>query len=132
MRIVQQIRHSPRRLSLVSTNRISDLLCSACEGGSNYWADGAPSRRPSSWPNTDPKDRVYAFNWALNPGGWLGILDKETGKKYRLTLPKIKKGLQLLATERPDVFAQIVQETDDANDADTFLQFCILGKVVYG
>ncbi len=119
--------------SLITSNRVSDVLCSAFEGGSNYWAEVVSKRKPKAWPNTPESERGYSFNYPLNPGGVVVIRAKEDGPTlYRLTYKSIKRGLQLMASEHGSEFADIISEHDDAGTADTLLQLCLFGKVVYG
>lgn len=55
-------------------------------------------------------------------GGGMVILD----------LDAVRRGLQVMATECPRHFANLVNEDDDAETADVFVQCCVFGEVIYG
>lgn len=112
----------------ISDERLADVLCSAYEGGSNYWAR-----------QSDGKKSPYRF--AALSGGVLQfvpdfaveITDVEDGeKKYPLTLARLRHGLQVMATKYPRHFADILAENDDATTGDVLLQCAIFGELVYG
>lgn len=67
--------------------------------------------------------------------------DTETGKKYTATLPKFRKGLQMMLSEfekekLPGLSVNLGNFRDagtwDAYDLDALLQFTLLGKCIYG
>jgi hypothetical protein len=123
----------------ITKQLISDLLCSAFEGGSNYWycIDEFIAPTEMSW-QTDPEQVFQHLDYPLNDGGALIISDKEDdepvkGKKtYRLDLESITKGLQVMAEKCPRHFADMVSEDFDATTGDVFLQCCLFGEVIYG
>jgi len=89
----------------ISHQRVSDLLCSAFESGSNYWISDA-----------------YALG------------EDEIPKKRKLSYATIKRGLRLLSTTPAYAqhWADFLSENDDATTGDVFLQLCLYGEVVYG
>lgn len=128
----------------IPLQRISDLLCSAFEGGSNYWymiesqneptrfdflsdAEFAKSmnREPTMYPHID---------YPLNPGGSLTITANGDGERtsWVLNLEAIEKGLVVFMEKCPRHWADFMAENDDAITADCFLQCCLFGEVVYG
>lgn len=116
----------------VSQERIANLLCSAFEGGSNYWYMIEKAHRPTEFKfRTDP-DTTYP----LNPGGYLEISadgEEINGKKrWRLDLATIEAGLAVFAEKCPRHFADMISEDDDATTGDCFLQCCLFGEVVFG
>lgn len=121
-------------------SRVSDLLCSAFEGGSNYWyfiEDFVkPTGAPKTWKQRAYPDEVFRhLDYPLNKGGALLILDKEgddTDKVYRLDLLAIEKGLAVFAAKYPRHFADWLAEKDDATTGDVFLQCCLFGEAIYG
>lgn len=60
-----------------------------------------------------------------------GIDDDETPKVYFLTLPKIKKGLTIMAKKYAESFADILNNNSDMLTADTLVQCSIFGEVIY-
>lgn len=115
---------------------IQDLLCSALEGGSNYWYVIDEFVKPTTMQvRTDPKKVFRHLDYPVNPGGALIIMDKEDDdekKRYRLDLESIEKGLKTWAEKYPKSFARFRDEDYDANDGDLFLQCCLFGEAVYG
>lgn len=128
----------------VSLQVISDTLCSAFEGGSNYWyhidefiqpplltflSDRALSNL------TGAPARVFRhLDFPLNEGGSLTISDKEdrTAPARTLNLATIATGLKVMAEKYPRHFADMMNEDGDAETGDVLLQCCLFGEVVYG
>lgn len=131
---------------------IANLLCSALEGGSNYWyyiqeviEPKKKDRYDFEEPNGIFSDSPYYYS-PLSKGGALIIEDMESrekdednedatyspGKMYRLDLENISKGLGIMATKYPGHFGDFLNEEADATTGDVFLQCCLFGAVVYG
>ena len=86
----------------ISLQRISDLLCSAFEGGSNYWYQIDKFIKPKNMSFRTDKDQIFRhLDYPLNEGGALIISDIEGDLNEppwkRLNLDAIKKGLQIMA-----------------------------------
>ena len=126
--------------TMVTRGSIESLLCSAFEGGSNYWyRDLHISRMP------DGKESKKDFkHWHLEvpllPGGELGFRDMEDPDDdsadadglYRLDQLKIQKGLETMANKYPRHWQDFINESHDAWTGDCFLQCCIFGEALYG
>lgn len=115
--------------------RMAELLCSAYEGGSSYWArqdDGKASPYRLVGPVSSLAGRpVGALE--LVPDFDVEITDIEgDGKKHRLTLRKLRAGLQAMATKYPRHFCAFLEENDDAVTGDVFLQCALFGELIYG
>ena len=52
--------------------------------------------------------------------------------KYRLGFEELTKGLQLMAANDTERFAQMLEEDYDAEIADILVQYACFGKVIYG
>jgi hypothetical protein len=121
----------------ITKQRISDLICSAIEGGSNYWYLIEEFVKPTvlEW-QTDPKQVFKHLDYPLNEGGALVISDKEDDEPikstYRLDLESITKGVQVFADKCPYQFSQFLNDNADAITGDCFLQCCLFGEVIYG
>ena len=131
----------------VPLENINGALLTAFEGGSNYWARIKRYVKPRSfkftWDMADAKKenrpiRLHPYaDFPVNNGGAVVLSDPENPKKtYRLDMKAIEKGLLLTAKLQPKVYAKLIGDPDrgevpDANDADIFLQLCVLGDVVY-
>lgn len=117
----------------ITLEQISDTLCSALEGGSNYWYFIEEAISPCRWfySSHDNPNKHYYQDYALNPGGALIISDEEEGEKYRLDLQAIQRGLQALAEKYPHRLAEMKFDEGDAETGDVFLQCCLFGDVTY-
>lgn len=124
----------------VSIEDIENLLCSAFEGGSNYWAEVKGKRAPAEWTyfgDYNEKKTKYLHLYPLNGGGVM-IQDIEENGSQRLEKPaelnqaKLKKGLQIMAQEYPKHFSSILTDDTDAETGDVFLQCCLFGEIIYG
>lgn len=124
----------------VSVDRISDLLCNALEGGSNYWYMITSQIDPKEWTyyGSFNEDKTkYLHLYPFNEWGTLLINDEraddpELKRPVALNLKRIKRGLAIMAKEHPSEYADFITDKDDASTADVFLQCCIFGKVIYG
>ena len=119
----------------ISRQRISDLLCSAFEGGSNYWYVIEKFIQPETLNfRTDEEEIFKHLDYPLNEGGAILIGDNEdedAGTK-RLDLKSIQKGLRTMAKKYPRHMSDFLNENDDAGTGDVFLQCCLFGDVIYG
>jgi len=124
----------------VTNQRIADLLIGAFEGGSNYWIDWveylgeteesaeAMCKRLSIQIETPRYARI-----PLAGGTWaVKIVQTEGQPDVRLDFNAIQNGLAEMAKKYPTHFADFLNEDDDADTADVFLQCCVFGEVIYG
>lgn len=124
----------------VSNDRALDLLVSAFEGWSNYWIQEVISNPPAGTKYEDfkeggkyePDDYYPAYQILPFVGGSLTIIDNEDGTKYCLNSVAITDGFQLMATKYPHHWENFINENDDAETADVFLQLATMGEVVFG
>jgi hypothetical protein len=127
----------------VPISRLQDLLISAFEGGSNYWYRinefGKPNGEPETWPNRTNRENVYKHvDYPANPGGYVMVEDVEGGenKVYRLDLDTMKKGLEIMSKLEKNKgghhIYNFLEENDDAETGDVYLQCCLFGEIIYG
>ena len=110
----------------ITSQRISDLLCTAFEGGSNYWATSPDN-------NASEVGAEYSFEAPLNQNGFFVIEDLEDdNKRYIVNSDSIDKGLQVMAENFGHHFQDFLNENYDACTGDVFLQCCVFGDVIYG
>ena len=136
----------------LSLDRIRDLLCSAFEGGSNYWYMIARYELAPGllfWDfcekgkMQDPK--MYWHPAQLVPtteGCALAITVKDENlnpddahlapKEYRLDLDALARGAKVMQEKHPQHFLDVLNENDDATTGDVFLQCCLFGELLYG
>lgn len=132
----------------VNMEDVRSLLVGALEGGSNYWMTAEKLKFPKETSEQDFKaggkfavrdtDLSGTQYWPacyvlpFIEGGGVVIKDWEDDKTYTLNLKNVKKGLQLMAEQAPQHFADFISENTDCDTSDVFLQFCLLGDIVYG
>lgn len=139
----------------VTMQRISDILCNAFEGGSNYWIDHV-----EYWLNGDHVTSEQAqeqlagksnFDASMSPDEmkyppylWLPLVDggelrikvsdegdANSNKLLFLDKQRIETGLKLMATMYRKHFNDIIDENDDAITGDVLLQCCLFGEIIY-
>lgn len=105
---------------------IIDALCTALEGGSNYWY---------YMPNIDDVDNIDGKSsaecviiHAIDGYSPIIVQDIETEELLGVISTKsIRKGLELFINN-----GHAFDPVMDAGDADTLFQFIIMGEIVYG
>lgn len=110
---------------------IWNLLICAIEGGSNYWY---MIRKTEFAPGLSRKNFTYIHEIPFTEGCTLWIGDKEDNKDPAkpLNLETMKTGLKVMSEKYPRHFRNLVDENEDAETGDVFLQCCLFGEIVYG
>ena len=122
----------------VPLSRISDLLCCALEGGSNYWYEIEAIKEPPAYVFRSMPDKIFRhLDAPLNSFGHLDIVtrdrDEVNGKNsWVLNLNTIREGLKTFAVKYPSHYAEFLKENEDATTGDVFLQCCLFREVVFG
>jgi hypothetical protein len=122
-------------------DRVCGLLCCAFEGGSNYWyRDAKIDRLPDGYVRADFKvggrhEQALGSYWHWIQavpvlGGEVSFIHEEDEPRAVLGREQLARGLELLKATRH--WADFVDENDDADTGDAFLQLCVFGEVVYG
>jgi len=119
-------------LEVVITNEdIDDIMCSALEGGINYWCCKA---------EVVGEYLAEYGSEQISRGGKLRLYDSEEYKVYELTRDKFMKGLQMYFAK--PVTGDFLDFTDyglhldtgnvDAAAADSIIQYALFDDVIYG
>jgi hypothetical protein len=132
----------------IKLSRVAGLLCSAFEGGSNYWYRIEDFKEPANPVShfEDGDNTVYRhIDYPLCPDGAVIVADlldriedeeNEDGTaKYRtyvLDFEAVQRGLSLMPTKAAYQWGRFLSEDDDADTGDAFLQCCLFGEVRYG
>jgi len=130
----------------ISDDRLRCLLCSALEGGSNYWYMHVRNEFPPGVTYADFREGgrlTLAEYWhplELIPfveGCAIFITTEAAGDEgdtteRRLDRAALLRGIEIMAAKYPRHFANVVSENDDAETGDVFLQCCLFGEIVYG
>jgi hypothetical protein len=113
---------------VIPVQALRDLLCTAVEGGSNYWARFESAERT---PDLDYLSVVLT----ADPGDG-------TRKRYTVRAEDLVRGLEALGTQPApfptaashlaDAIGDPDNSTGDATTADVVLQMTVFGDVVYG
>ena len=106
-----------------------EILISSAMQSSKYWMTVLEYFRPKLYP------ALYTFRCPLVAGGYISIQDKFTSNIYKLNSSTIKRGLVKMSTCSPLNFSKIIHKDGllvDGDTADIFLQYCLLGCVLYG
>lgn len=115
----------------LSTEDIDDIMCSALEGGINYWCDSADVQGE------------YLAEYAseqISRGGQLILHDSEEDKNYILTKENFLRGIKMYAEkyQNNSIFDIVDEEIRidcgkvDTKVADCIIQYALFGDVIYG
>ena len=131
----------------IPLNRIADMICCGMEGGIGYWSvitgyvkppalTWTMSRMDRMGGHTALGDDVFKhIDYPLNEGGAVKLQETEDGGNHPIhhfNLEKIRKGLRVMAEKYPRHFHNFLEENDDAETGDVFIQCCLFGEIVYG
>lgn len=118
--------------------RVSDLLVTAFEGGSNYWfwIDGYVR------PDDDEEQGLikalgvgpsYSYFPLSRTGGVLisENEDFESGETWMLDEEAVRRGIDLLFQSYPKAAHDVISEDFDADTADLFLQLALFGEPIF-
>lgn len=115
------------KLNILLTNQdIDDIMCTALEGGINYWCGAAKVVGE------------YLGEYAseqISRDGALKLYDAESGEEFELTKEKFIKGLtKYLEEGHSEIISQGMIDTGyfDASDADGIIQYALFDDIVYG
>ena len=112
----------------IEDDRVGDLLNCAIEGGSTYWAKRI-SRKASK------TRKVYVSEVPMN-GGSLAVETQEPQDqecvKYEVDRGRCQWALEEMATKYRNHFDDFINESEDAETGDLFLQLACLGEVTFG
>jgi hypothetical protein len=145
MPIIQITKQNVKVELEVPLKRISDLICCGMEGGIGYWACIVGYKEPTKLEVTtytldgEKEGKVYRhIDYLLNPGGTVILEDSETEDdfgnpvRYNLTHEMCLRGLEIMAAKYPRHFANFMQDNEDAETGDVFIQCSVFGQLVYG
>ena len=109
----------------ISEQNLWYQVTAAIEGGSAYWATIDVHRHKTGWENYF----TATFKVHEDSDETKGAIH---GTSYTLSMPKLLKGLQVLATKYPHHFCDILKEDGDATTGDVLVQCALFGDIVYG
>lgn len=125
-------------VSLTDDQRES-LLCSALEGGSNYWysIDEPSGNKLKAFVKQKAlrSDGTFVGKMfaAVKAGHAVQVNELETGKKLGIfSLESIRKGEGLMISNHIEHFCDVLSGNDDAITGDVWFQLCVMGEIIYG
>ena len=105
------------------------LLCSAFEGGSNYWYQIKEYVYPKGKTKADFE---YPYLDLPFKGGAVKITADGERKVYTLDRAALDKGWITFRDDCSRHYADAMNETADAVTGDVFLQCCLFGEIIFG
>jgi hypothetical protein len=126
---------------------IINLFVDALEGGSNYWYEIRHLPEDVRYKAKEMGQPVSeAIGEYILNGGYIQFYDAEEEyddddyqEKYSdkgllgtVDMNSILDAITIIKKDYPEVWENILDEQYDANDADIFLQLCVMGDVVFG
>ena len=109
----------------INDERIKDLLCTAFEGGSNYWIDEV------ILPDKAARKAAGAEFFHESPLVGLELTVVSAQGRHALNRAALERGLQIMADKYPKHFSDIISDNADAITGDLFLQCCLFGEEVF-
>ncbi len=103
----------------ITRENISDIMCTALEGGSNHWVDSLEG---------DLGEHKY-FSDAIADGMEFEVLIDDYPSQT-ITMAKVVNGLKMYHLDHGAPFDMEFCKTD-AGDADQVFQYALFGKVVF-
>ncbi len=122
---------------LLSNERREDMLCGALEGGSNYWYYLPDLSMCKEYQAPGDTTCGYMIK-AIIAGESIPVHDIESeSREYgellgMINIESIRKGEVLMKEKAFMCWGDLITEQDDAETADVWFQFCVMGEVVFG
>jgi len=126
----------------VTDEMIYSLLCCALEGGSNYWYRIAKYKVPAYPIAREMGGEIFKhLDYPTSPDGGIYLYDSvdddEPGiftkdRTFLLDKAALERGIELMAKTYPERIKEVLEENEDADTGDVFLQLCMFGEVIYG
>jgi len=133
---IRQEKYRKEQLNRTLTKEdIIDLFVTSLEGGSNYWyyLKNIPEsiKYDVKYNGTSLSDALGEY---VLSGGEVHFYDIEDESEFlgSVDMNSILDAINLIKKEHPEVWERILTEEYDADDADVFLQLCVMGEVVFG
>lgn len=120
----------------VTEDNIEDIMCTALEGGINYWCHY--DRNDEEYlPYMDYDDEPFSELCAkiLLDGGWFWLISLD--EYFSFTLDKLMTGIQRWIDGGYDMYGAVDGEELDCGNidsecADCIIQLALFGEIVYG
>jgi len=109
-----------------------DLLVGALEGGSNYWYY-LPDLSAIKGIKKGEPTAIRIFE-SVKKGAIIPVHDceNEDEKLGELSMESIKKGEALMKEKSPEHWKNAISDNSDAETADVWFQYVVLGELTFG
>lgn len=126
-------------IDLLTNERREDMLVGALEGGSNYWYTFNDVYMIAKYGDLNSEPFATLAMKAVSAGESIPVYDREEFDEDEdeceelgyFNLESIRKGEALMRSKAAPHWWNILGETDDAETADVWFQYCVLGDIVY-
>lgn len=136
--IIQEL-VDPKPIDLLTSEQRESMVITALEGGSNYWY----LISDESWDLISTHKRTgRSFSesaWdAIKAGETLEIWDVEAEEAEenkllgRINIESIRIGEKQMLKQSPSHMGNLLSGDWDAETADVWFQYCVLGSIIYG
>lgn len=99
-----------------------DLFITAWEGGSSYWASVS-----------EPNNSEKTFDKIVNEGYVLKVRDREDlDEVWTVQKSDLVGSITKLKNEHPRHYADLVEDSWDAETADVWFQLVVIGELTFG
>jgi hypothetical protein len=114
-----------------------DWIVTAIEGGSNYWYLIQDKAIPKSIIEKYEEEKL-PFSILFSKAIWIDkatliIHDIETEEPLgQINMKSVKKALETICEHHENVFDALMKQEYDAEDADVFFQYAVMGELTFG
>ena len=125
----------------ITQDTVRGLLCTAFEGGSNYWytnvepldfPDGKSLVDYAQGGSMQSQDNYWHWSQLIPTTGGSVKVETVDNDVFHLDDKTIQSGLSLMSTKYEKHFSDVLTENYDATTGDVFLQLCLFKEIVYG
>jgi hypothetical protein len=122
----------------ISDEAISDQLCTALEGGSNYWYYLGDIDRTHFIKGETLVDNLTR-SFLADKNYKLPVYDIESGDEFEdmdklgdVTYDSMAKAFSIMSKDYPRQLGNILAGNYDGDDSDVWFQIAVMGEVIYG
>jgi hypothetical protein len=122
----------------ISYDLFEDIIVTALEGGSNYWCaidlsnTGVPKEKYAGEPLSVKVAKMIWYDRIDLPVFDAEGDEEDTEPLGKVNIATIKTAFEILCSQYPDIYMNLIREEYDANDADVFFQIATMGEITFG
>ena len=121
----------------ITYEMFEDWIVTAIEGGSNYWYSIQDEAIPKSIIEKYEEEKL-PFSILFSKAIWIDkapvtVHDIETEEPIgQINMKSVKKALETICGHHENVFDALMNQEHDAEDADVFFQYAVMGELTFG